>query len=348
MKKIAIFQTDLSVGGIQKSLVNLLNNIDYSKYKIDLYLTGEENYYNNLNKNVKVIYLKKLPYFTRFIKFNILKKFYKNKITESYDVAIDFNSYSMDTALACSSVKSNKKVIWVHNDIEIKLKYEKKYMVLYHFFKEKYKYFDIFVGVSKGAINSFKKLNDFKNKEYLVIPNFIDTNEIILKSKESCNTTVDKAKINIVSTGRICYQKGFDILINYISKLSTVRNDFHLYIIGDGDKLDNYKQLVNSLNLNNYITFLGSLKNPYNVMNLMDVFILTSRFEGQGMVFLEAKCLGLDIIMPKHLEKYVDINGTTDILKSLKEIKKNNNKKIDMLEDYNNDIINKIDDLLNR
>ena len=155
----------------------------------------------------------------------------------------------------------------------------------------------------------------------LFIPNFIDTNEIILKSKESCNTTVDKDKINIVSTGRICYQKGFDILINYISKLSTVRNDFHLYIIGDGDKFDNYKQLVNSLNLNNYITFLGSLKNPYNVMNLMDVFILTSRFEGQGMVFLEAKCLGLDIIMPRHLEKYVDIKGTTDILKSLKEIK---------------------------
>ena len=48
------------------------------------------------------------------------------------------------------------------------------------------------------------------------------------------------------------------------------------------------------------------------------------------------------------MEKYVDIKGTTDILKSLKEIKKNNNKKIDMLEDYNNDIINKIDDLLNR
>ena len=39
MKKIAIFQTDLNFGGIQKSLINLLNNIDYKKYEIDLYLT---------------------------------------------------------------------------------------------------------------------------------------------------------------------------------------------------------------------------------------------------------------------------------------------------------------------
>ena len=73
MKKIAIFQTDLTVGGIQKSLINLLNNIDYRKYKIDLYLTDKTNYYNNLNKSVNVIYLNKLPYFTRFINFNLLK-----------------------------------------------------------------------------------------------------------------------------------------------------------------------------------------------------------------------------------------------------------------------------------
>lgn len=348
MKKIAIFQTDLTVGGIQKSLINLLNNIDYRKYKIDLYLTDNTNYYNNLNKSVNVIYLNKLPYFTRFINFRILKKFYKNKINESYDIAIDFNSYSMDTALACCSVNALKRIIWVHNDIEVKLKEEKKYKILYHFFKGKYKYFDIFVGVSKGAIDSFKKINEFAKKDYLVIPNFIDTKEIVDKSKEVCNIKIDNKKINIVSTGRICYQKGFDILINYISKLSTVRNDFHLYIIGDGEKLDSYKQLVNNLNLKKYVTFLGKLKNPYSVMNLMDIFVLTSRYEGQGMVFLEAKCLGLDIIMPKHLEKYVDIKGTDDVLESLKQIKKNNDKKINMLQDYNNDIIKKIDDLLNR
>ena len=44
----------------------------------------------------------------------------------------------------------------------------------------------------------------------------------------------------------------------------------------------------------------------------------------------------------------IDIKGTDDVLESLKQIKKNNDKKINMLQDYNNDIIKKIDDLLNR
>ena len=39
MKRIAFFQNDLGVGGIQKSLVNLLCNLDYSRFEVDLYLS---------------------------------------------------------------------------------------------------------------------------------------------------------------------------------------------------------------------------------------------------------------------------------------------------------------------
>src|SRR5574344_631330 len=141
MKKIAIFQTDLNIGGIQKSLINLLDNIDYQQFDIDLYLTTVDNLLiNDINKNVNVHNLKKLPSFTKLIPFKILKNFYKNKIKQEYDVSIDFNSYSMDTSLAALNVKANKRVIWVHNDIDIKLKEEFKYRILYFFFKSKYKY----------------------------------------------------------------------------------------------------------------------------------------------------------------------------------------------------------------
>ena len=43
MKKIAIFQYDLGMGGIQKSLINLLNNLEISNYDIDLYLFSKDN-----------------------------------------------------------------------------------------------------------------------------------------------------------------------------------------------------------------------------------------------------------------------------------------------------------------
>lgn len=347
MKKIAIFQTDLNVGGIQKSLINLLNNIDYNKYEIDLYLTNKDNYFTNeINRKVNIRYLKKIPYFTRLIYFNILKFFYKNKIKKNYDVAIDFNSYSMDTALVALKCKAKKRIIWVHNDIDIKLKEEKKYCILYNFFKSKYKYFNIYVAVSNGALESFKKYHNYKDKDYITIPNFINTNQIIKKSKEKCNFKVNKNLINICSVGRITYQKGFDILINNIKELILYRQDFHLYIIGDGVIINDIKKLVEINNLTNYVTFTGNMRNPYSLMSKMDVFVLESRYEGQGMVFLEAKCLGLNIIMPKHLEKYVDnIKGTKNVLNALKKIKKNENKTIDDLKIYNNDIIKKINNL---
>ena len=346
MKKIAIFQTDLGYGGIQKSLVNLLNSVDYNKYKVDLYLFSHDNIYeNDIPKNVTIIYKKPLPYITRFVDFKILNNSYKNTINEEYDVAIDFNSYSMDTALACLNVKTNKRVIWIHNDIKIKLKEEGKYRVLYKFFKSKYELYDTYVAVSKGALESFKDYHKYKSKIYLLIPNMINTEEIF-NNLDNNSFKVDNDKYNLCSVGRITHQKGFDILLDEIKKLTEEDFKFHLYIIGDGNKKKEIQKKIKSLRLNEYVTLLGAKKDVYSYMNKMDGFILTSRYEGQGMVFLEAKALGLDIVMPKHLEKYVDgINGTKDIVKSILKLKKHD-KKYDDLKKYNNDIIKKINNLL--
>lgn len=346
MKKIAIFQSDLNFGGIQKSLINLLNNIDYKKYEIDLYLTSKDNVFmSDLNKNVKVFYLKPLPYITRIVYFNILKCFYKSRVKKEYDIAIDFNSYSMDTALAAITTKARKKIIWVHNDIDLKLNEEPKYRTLYKFFKSKYKYFDSYVAVSNGALESFERHHCDADKEYNVIPNMIDTKEIIEKSKEENSLSVNDKKYNFCAVGRIEHQKGFDILLENIKELIKLKTDFHLYIIGDGEDKDDLMRFVRLNDLEDYVTFTGYITNPYSIMKDMDGFVLTSRYEGQGMVFLEAKCLGLDIIMPKHIEKYIDeIKGTDNILNSLIKVKKHK-KKVDYLEDYNNKIIESIDNL---
>ena len=347
MKKIAIFQVDLNFGGIQKSLVNLLNSIDYANYSVDLYLFTENNVYiDNVPKKVNIIYNKTLPYVTRFIDFKVLNKFYKSKIDKEYDIAIDFNSYSMDTALACLNVKAKKKIIWVHNDIELKYSEEIKYRILYNAFKSKYKLFDTYVAVSTGALDSFKNYHNYSNKEYLVIPNLIDTKEIFDTCNKKIDLEVDCDKYNLCSVGRLTHQKGFDILINNILELSKKKFDFHLYIIGDGPKKDELSRQIKDLKLDEYITLLGSKKDVYAYMNKMDGFILTSRYEGQGMVFLEAKALGLDIVMPKHLEKYVDnITGTNNIIGSITKLKKHD-KVYDDLSSYNKDILNRINKLL--
>lgn len=343
MKNIAIFTDNLKVGGIQKSIVNMLKKIDYKEYNIDLYLFNRDHFYN-IPKNVNVIYLNKTNKLLSFIPFDIAYKIYKPKVLKKiYDVSIDFDSYQMSTAIGALKVNSKKKAIWIHNDIPIKLNEEPKYRILHFFFKNKYKYFDSFNAVSQGALCAFKTLENDSNKEYNVIPNYIDTSEIKRKMQEKCDIKIDHKKINIVSVGRLCHQKGIDIMLKNIKKLTEFRDDFHLYLIGDGPQREMLIKLTKDFGLEKYVTFLGNQRNPFKYLKEMDLFYLSSRYEGQGMVILEAMSVGLDILIPKHLEKYCPpVIGVDDEMLFLKSYKKNNKKVFNDLKEYNDNITKKL------
>ena len=99
MNKIAIFVDNLNVGGIQKSIINMLNNIDYKKYEVDLYMFNSETFYTIPNE-VNIIKLKKPLKLFQFIPFELAKASYKPKILDKeYNVSIHFDSYQMHTAI---------------------------------------------------------------------------------------------------------------------------------------------------------------------------------------------------------------------------------------------------------
>lgn len=348
MKKIAIFQENLSVGGIQKSLINLLQKLDKTQYEIDLYLFEDKIFFDSqIPEEVNIIMQKRSGIFSKLIYFDLYKKLKKNiYIGKQYDVAIDFDSYQFDTAFGAISVNAKKRVIWIHNDVEIKRENEIKYRILHYFFKGKYKYFDEFVAVSEGIVEPFRKVNKIGGKTIHVIPNYINTKEIIEKSKEKSDFIVDNEKYNIVSMGRICHQKGFDILVNKMKDIVNKRKDIHLYIIGDGEDRKKIEKLIEEKKLKEYITLLGNQQNPFKYIKDMDGFVLTSRYEGQGMVILEAMCLGLDVYITKNLEKYNEnISGYEDIVEPIVKAKRKN-KKINDLQEYNNNITKRIENLL--
>ncbi len=308
MKKIAIFQSDLRVGGVQKALLNILNEIDYSEYSVDLFLFDREHFFDLPEKpNLKIIYLKPFFRMNRMVYFNILKKMFKieNLPDCEYDIAIDFNSYQNDCSIGALSVKAKKRVMWIHNDVEIKLKNEKKYRILWHFFNKKLHYFDEFCAVSPGIIEGFRKISGIYDKKITSIPNHVDANEIFRKSEIPLeNFEVDESKYNLCSVGRICHQKGFDILMEHLKNIKSKRDNLHFYLIGDGPDREKLEEQIANLGLKNDVTLLGNQPNPFNYMNKMDGFVLTSRYEGQGIVTIEAKALGLALFIPPHLEKY--------------------------------------------
>lgn len=339
-KNIAIFQTDLGIGGIQKSVINLLNNLDYKKYNVDLYLLSKGEFFESLPKEVNVVMLKynKLCKFLPFIIMNLLT--FKH-IKKEYDVVIDFNGYSNYLSSLVLKTKAKNKIMWVHNDYKEKKKYDKSFNLFYIFSKNKYKKFDNIVAVSEGAASSFEEITHVPC-EY-IIQNYIDIEEINRKKEENVEFYVDEECVNICFLGRLVSQKGLESMLIKVRNILNNFKDFHLYIIGDGPLKDKLISEVEEANMYNYVTFLGNKKNPFPYLKKCDYLILNSKYEGQGMVALEALALGLEVIMPSRLNKYLDIDYIDiDNIKTLKKVKRKENK----LTNYNKEIDKKISSLL--
>lgn len=348
MKKIAVFQKDFQVGGIQKALLNILEELDYSKCAVDVFYFDDELFYQlPSHENLRFIRCRAYPYFFRLVYFSFLKLLAPLKVSDAhYDLAIDFNSYSNECAVAATCASADKRIMWIHNDMAVKYRDERKYRILWHFFKGKFRYFDSFCAVSPGIVDGFRQMTGLRDADVEIIPNLINTEVIAEKAEEKIEFSVSGEKYNLCSMGRLCHQKGFDILLNCMEEIRRRRPDIDLYIIGDGPERKAIEEQIERLNLGSCVTLLGSKKNPFPYLKQMDGFVLTSRYEGQGIVLWEAKSLGLRLFLPKRLEKYnPGLAGSDDVVGEICRAKKEP-KLPDDLREYNGKIIDSLKRLI--
>lgn len=105
-----------------------------------------------------------------------------------------------------------------------------------------------------------------------------------------------KGNVNFVNMGRLSPEKGQDNLINAFYNFHKVHKNSRLYFLGQGPLKQDLEALINELDLNDSVYLLGQLENPFSFMNKCDCFVLSSHYEGQPMVLLEAMTLGMKII----------------------------------------------------
>ena len=349
MKRIAIFQSDLNVGGIQKSIVNLLRNIDYERFQVDLFLSEKSEFWQmDFPEQLGIHYLKHTPEIYKYMPFDLARRLlhYDFSAYGSYDLAIDFNSYQCSCAVGATTIPAAYRVMWVHNNVEIKLGEEWKYRVLWHFFKGKFKYYDAFVCVSKALIEPFQKMSGVRDKPFHVIQNYIDVCEIRRKmGEEPAGLELDDSCVNFAALGRLCHQKGYDIMLDTFAKACEQRPDLRLYIIGDGPDREALEQQREALGLQDKVVFLGNQENPYCYMSRMDAFLSTSRYEGQPLNIMEAMAVGLPLYCAKELEKYTEgLQGYEDLVPALCSVQKTE-KRPDDLAAYNAQILQGVEEL---
>ncbi|SMY02445.1 CDP-glycerol glycerophosphotransferase, TagB/SpsB family [Brevibacterium linens ATCC 9172] len=106
----------------------------------------------------------------------------------------------------------------------------------------------------------------------------------------------DGGGATFVTVGRLSPEKNHARLIRAFAKIAPEEPDAKLVIIGEGPLENELKQLAVSLGIAGMVQFTGRLRNPYSVMSACDCFVMSSDYEGQPIVILEARVLGLPIV----------------------------------------------------
>jgi glycosyltransferase involved in cell wall biosynthesis len=99
-----------------------------------------------------------------------------------------------------------------------------------------------------------------------------------------------------VTVGRLSPEKNHARLIRAFAQVHERHPDIRLVILGGGKLEQDLQELVVTLGLESYVTLAGQVDNPYAIMAESDCFVLSSDYEGQPMVILEARTLGLPVI----------------------------------------------------
>lgn len=352
-ENILLYVGNLAKNGITSSIKNLLSNIDtdeknyyltFSTNKIGnnkeqlltfpegvkyIATTGKTNM--SIPQKIKFILFKNdLISINRFK--NTVNEVYQYEIKRLYgnikfDSVIQFCGYEYKKILFYSVFDCNT-AIYVHSDMENEIKtrqiqHNRTLQYAYNAYKK-------VVVVNEDLIESTSNISKRKDNIY-VANNIINYKNVIESSKVSevsfdedtqSNITLEKlneilednTKKKFITIGRFSPEKGHDRLIKAFNKLYNENPNIYLIIIGGaGKKYDETLELINNIEAKENIIAIRSVSNPYVILKKCDYFVLSSYYEGFGIVIAEADILAkpvisTDVIGPRGFIK--ENNGT--------------------------------------
>lgn len=292
-KRIAFFAANLDVGGIERAIINYVNNIDKSKYQVTLFLEKKEGIYlNDIDRDIEIvdynisrnknIILRKISNALKLLYFSF--KYY-HKFYFSANFATSIKSGAI---LAKRFSKNN--AIWFHgeywhNSLEASkfLKYVRA---------DKYKKL---VFVSNKLKEKYLLERSNTNQKLYVLNNIINYKQMLEKSEEKVD--IRKKKITLLNVGRHEESsKNLTMLFKCVKRLINDGYDFELWLVGDGPDNLMYNDMIKELSIEKNVKMLGVKNNVFPYYKISDVVVLSSVSEGNPVVYLEAKTLNKPII----------------------------------------------------
>ncbi|MGG0237736.1 glycosyltransferase [Bacillus rhizoplanae] len=334
MKNVLIASFDMEVGGVERSLISMLENFDHKNYAVDLMLYKHQGDFMDLVIN-KVNLLDEIPQYTTFrksISETFKDKQYRigvarilSKITADFTGRIkrmaEPGYYQMQLMWKCAlpflpkvdkeydvaisylwphyfiadKIRAKKKIAWIHTDYST-IEPDKSMDL------KMWNKFDYIVAVSEACKNSFlKKYSKLENK-VVVIEN-ITSPEFIKKMAniEVDNPMVDDNRFKIVTVARLSHAKGIDNAVRALKILKDKGyDDITWYVVGYGGDEALIKDLIKDLKLEDNFILLGKKMNPYPYIKEANLYVQPSRYEGKAVTVGEAQVLSKPVIITNY------------------------------------------------
>lgn len=147
------------------------------------------------------------------------------------------------------------------------------------------------VCVSSEIINE-AVFSKFISKKTTILKNYIDINNIM--NSVEINDSVEEFDIAFV--GRLVEVKDPIRFIEIVNEIKKIKKDIKAVMIGDGILREHCKDSIINLGLENDVKMIGFLSNPFKIVNKSRIIVITSKWEGFGLVAVEAMALGKPVI----------------------------------------------------
>ena len=286
--KIAIVAYNLDSGGLAKVIENLFLLFKGVKLvDVELLLLDDV---NKLDLEGKVVSFGeytniKSPFFNKINKYIQFNKYIQK---EKFDFIIDlrYRINPITEFFILKLIYTNFKTIYTVHSSKLENYLPKNKFLTNYLYSKAYKV----VCVAKENEKLVIQKHHFKNT--ITIYNPIDFEKINKNKEESVGFDFEY----ILAVGRFVELKQFDKLIKSYANSVLPQKEVKLVFVGDGEELLYCKELVLSLNLEDNVVFIGFSDNPYKYMKNAKFLVLTSKYEGFGLVLAEALACEVPVI----------------------------------------------------
>lgn len=347
MKKIFITAHSLEIGGAERSLLGLLENIDYSNYQVDLFLlrhTGELMPY--LPKEVNLLpkseaygclgvpmldVLKKGKFAVAYGRMRgkclAKRRLAQLKITGDNNVLNEYShKYTMkwlpqmsdkefDLAIsfmsphyfAAQKVAAKKKIAWIHTDY-------KTFQVDAQSELKMWEAYDYIASISKAVTDSFLCTFPTLKNKVILIENTMPV-QFMEEQAEAFSVheeMPDDGCVKLLTIGRFSYPKRMDEIPEICRRIRVNGVNAKWYLIGFGGDEALIRQKIRQAGADDFVILLGKKDNPYPYIEACDVYLQPSRYEGKSIAVREAQILHKPVIITNYSTAHGQLEDGVD------------------------------------